>query len=222
MIATGITSPSARVASASPVHRRTNFKYEWRKVSRPAALRWHTRTLGLIACLLTCGAVAQVRHADEDQVKAAYLFNFAKFVDWPAASFPGPNDPMVICSIGDERLAEVLQQTVRGKQAKGRLIEARQVSTVSQSKSCHILLIAFRDKELILPLLRGLQSASVLTVGQSGEFTRLGGMINLVRNDSSIELQINPKAAETAGLKISSRLLAISHIVGEQHGGGGL
>jgi hypothetical protein len=83
-------------------------------------------------------------------------------------------------------------------------------------------LIAFPDKERISPILRSVQSANVLTVGQSDEFIRLGGTINLARNENSIELEINPKAAETAGLKISSRLLAVSRVVASPSGGGTL
>ena len=205
-------------ASAPPLHRRADFKSERRH--RPTT-PWCATTLALIICLLGCGAAAQVRHADEDQVKAAYLFNFAKFVDWPAGSFSSPNDPIVICSIGDERMAEILRRTVRGKQVKSRPIEVRQIVAL-EFKACHILLIAFPDQHQILPILRGVQASSILTVGQSNEFTHLGGMINLVRNEDSIELEINPKAADAAGLKISSRLLAVAHIVPGQRGGGGL
>jgi len=163
--------------------------------------------------------LAQVRRADEDQVKAAYLYNFAKFVDWPATSFSGLTDPMVICSIGDERMGEILQELVRGKPSRGRPVETREVSNDGQLNSCHILLIAFADKEHISQILRRVQSHTVLTVGESEEFMRLGGMINLARNDSNIELEINPKAAAAAGLKISSRLLAVARVVGGGPGG---
>lgn len=166
-----------------------------------------------VLCLLLCGANAQVRRADEDQVKAAYLYNFAKFVEWPAASFTHPDDPVVICAMGDEGLAEVLQQIARGKQAQGRPIAVQLVESIDGLKPCHILMIALRDKARIGPALRNAQSARILTVGQSADFIRLGGMINLVRNEDSVELEINPKAAETAGLKISSRLLAVSHVI---------
>jgi YfiR/HmsC-like len=178
------------------------------------------RALAMILCLFFCGAEAQVQHADEDRVKAAYLYNFAKFVEWPTASFAGPDDPTIICSVGDDRLADILQQTVSGKQTKGRPVAARQVSSQEQFKSCHILLITFQDKERISQILRWVQSSTVLTVGQSSEFTHLGGMINLVRNDSTLELEINPRAAEAAGLKISSRLLAVSRVVALPRGGG--
>lgn len=165
-----------------------------------------------VLCLLL-GAFAQVEHADEDRVKAAYLYNFVKFVEWPANRFSGANDPTIICLVGDERLAEILEQTVQRKAVKGRPIEAREVRDDGQIKACHILLITFPDKARILKVLRSVQASNVLTVGESEDFTRLGGMINLSRKESNIELEINPKAAEAEGLKISSRLLAVAHIV---------
>ena len=219
-MAFGTISPNSGVSHRSQVHCPTKSESQSLKLFRGVAPRSHRRAVALIVCLLFCAAAAQVQHADEDRVKAAYLYNFAKFVEWPAASFSGADSPTIICSVGDDRLAEVLQQTVRGKQTKGRPVEARQVSSEEQFKSCHILLIAFRDKEHISQILRSVQSAGVLTVGQSAEFIRLGGMINLLRNDSNLELEINPTAAEDAGLKISSRLLAVSRVVAAPHGGG--
>lgn len=170
-----------------------------------------TRCVAVLCLLLT--AAAQVERADEDQVKAAYLYNFVKFVDWPANRFSGANDPTIICLVGDDRLAEVLRQTVLRKAVKGRPLEARELRDDGEIKGCHILLIAFQDRTRILKALRSAQACNVLTVGQTEEFTRLGGMINLVRKENSIELEINPKAAEAEGLKISSRLLAVSRIV---------
>jgi hypothetical protein len=117
-------------------------------------------------------------------------------------------------------MGEVLQQVVRGKQANGRRVEARQVSSEEEFKVCHILLIAQRDRDRISQIVRVVQSSNVLTVGESDDFIKLGGMINLVRHDSSLELEINPKAAEAAGLKISSRLLAVGRVVLTGHGGG--
>jgi hypothetical protein len=187
----------------------------WRK---HGAKHWYKA--GLILCLLLASAAGQVQSADEDRVKAAYLYNFAKFVEWPATSFAGTDSSMLICSIGDERLTEALQQTARGKQAQGRSIEIKEVAGVYELRSCRILLIAFHDKERIAPILRSVQLANILTVGQSEEFIRLGGIINLTRHEKNIELEINPKAAETAGLKISSRLLAVSRVVASPSGGG--
>lgn len=218
MTGPGTRSRNSGASYISPVQQPTKFGLEGTTLSRRLGSRRHIAALGLM-CLLFYAATGQVQHADEDRVKAAYLYNFVKFVEWPAASFSGTDDPTVICFIGDDRLAEILQQTVHGKQPKGRPVETREVSEEQQFKSCHILLIAYRDKAHISQILHSVRSTCVLTVGQSEEFTRLGGMINLVRNDSIIELEINPKAAEAAGLKISSRLLAVSRVVAG-HGGG--
>jgi hypothetical protein len=208
MMASVTTARHSGSASSSSVR-------GWRK---HGAKHWYKA--GLIVCLLLASAAGQVQRADEDRVKAAYLYNFAKFVEWPSTSFAGSGGPMLICSIGDERLTDALQQTARGKQAQGRSIEIKEVAAVDELKSCRILLIAFRDKGRIAPILRSVQLANILTVGQSEEFIRLGGIINLTRHENNIELEINPKAAETAGLKISSRLLAVSRVVASPSGGG--
>jgi hypothetical protein len=167
----------------------------------------------LTACCLARSAWAQAPQADEEHVKATYLYNFAKFVEWPPDTWSASDRPTLICALGDDRLAEVLQQVVLGKQANGRQVEARRISSFQEGKSCQILLIGFHDKEHVVQALRGLEDASVLTVGQMDRFTDLGGMINLVRTDRAMELEINPKTAEAVGLKISSRLLAVARVV---------
>ena len=194
------------------------------KLLRPLARLWHKRvfvahwisapTLSLILfSSLVAAPLAQVSRPTEDQVKAAYLYNFAKFVEWPSATFSSPDDPILICSIGDDRTGEALQQAVLGKRANGRRVEARNIGLLRESKSCHILSIGFHEKGQMAEILRGVQDASVLTVCESQHFIKLGGMINLVRNGSSIELEINPDAAQAVGLKISSRLLVVSRVV---------
>jgi YfiR/HmsC-like len=157
--------------------------------------------------------LAQLSRPTEDQVKAAYLYNFAKFVEWPPATFSSPDAPILICSIGDDRTGEALQQAVFGKRANGRRLEARNIGLLRESKSCHILFIGFHDEGQVAEILRGVQDAHVLTVCASQHFIKLGGMINLVRNAGSIELEINPEAAQAVGLKISSRLLVVSRVV---------
>lgn len=182
-----------------------------------------SRALLLILCGLPL-VQGQVRaqSAEVNQVKAAYLYNFAKFVEWPPESFRSADDPAIICSVGDERTAEVLRQAVSGKKANGRRVEARYPRTAQEFKSCHVLFIGFADKGRILDILHDLQNTHVLTVGQSEQFISLGGMINLAQNSSTIGLEINPDSAEAAGLKISSRLLVVSRVAGSGHRGSGL
>lgn len=166
-------------------------------------------------------APTSAQTVEESRVKAAYLYNFAKFVDWPSGTFRNPNDPAVICVVGDERTSDVLESAVIGKRANGRPVEARSPRSSEEFKSCQVLFIGFTDKERIAHLLNGLQRSSVLTVGQNDQFISLGGMINLALSHATIELEIDPEASNAAGLKISSRLLVIARLVKAQPQAGG-
>ena len=157
---------------------------------------------------------------EDSRVKAAYLYNFAKFVEWPPKAFRSPEDPTVICVVGDERTSDVLESGLNGKKAGGKLVEARRPHSSSEMRSCHVLFIGFSDKQRIAQLLNQVQGESVLTVGQSDQFLALGGMINLVLIDNRIELEIDPDASSAAGLKISSRLLVVGRLVGASRVGG--
>ena len=171
-----------------------------------------------ILLLLLAGAMLiqqrQVRaqSAEVNQVKAAYLYNLAKFVEWPAEAYRDADDPAIICAVGDDRTGEILQQAVSGKRANGRRVEARNPRTPRDMRSCHVLFIGFSEKGRISDVLRDLENSHVLTVGQTEQFIPLGGMINLAQNNGRIELEIDPATAEAAGLKISSRLLVVSRI----------
>jgi len=175
--------------------------------------------LTLTVCL-QFSAQPSAQTVEESRVKAAYLYNFAKFVEWPPGVFRNPDDPAVICVVGDERTSDVLERAVSGKKANGRPVAARRPHSSAEFKSCHVLFVGFSDKERIAPLLNGLQRSSVLTVGQSDQFIPLGGMINLAFKNTTIELEIDPEASDAVGLKISSRLLVVAQLVkGPRHNG---
>lgn len=168
--------------------------------------------LVLIACVGS-STWTSAQAVEDSQVKAAYLFNLAKFVEWPPEAFRSPDDPAVICVVGDDRTSDVLEPAVVGKRANGRLVEARRPHTPAELKACHVLFIGFSDSRRMAEVLNELQRSSVLTVGQSSHFIPLGGMINLALRDTTIELEINPEASTAVGLKISSRLLVVARLV---------
>ncbi len=176
-----------------------------------------TRTASIDLLILGVGlcfaAQASAQVVEESQVKAAYLYNFAKFVEWPSGVFRNPDDPAVICVIGDERTSDVLESAVSGKKANGRPVEARRLHYPAEFESCQVLFIGFPDKERIAQLLNALHGSRVLTVGQSDQFIPLGGMINLAVKNNTIELEIDPEASNAVGLKISSRLLVVARLV---------
>jgi hypothetical protein len=159
--------------------------------------------LGLLPAL-ACG-----QSADEYQVKAAFLFNFARFVDWPPQTFKHPGDPMSICVLGTNPFGRALDEAVSGKSIEGRKFVVRLVPDIPQAGGCQILFIASREKKI-------LQSATlvgVLTVGESEGFTAGGGVIGFKLEGGKVRLEINVDAAEQRKLRISSKLLSLAQIV---------
>ncbi|MFZ0562794.1 MAG: YfiR family protein [Terriglobales bacterium] len=179
---------------------------------------------GCILLLVMCirfSAPTSGQTVEDTQVKAAYLYNFAKFVEWPTRIFPNENSPLVICAIGDEHISDVLERLLSGKKVSGHPVETRRPQSSAELKLCHILFIGFSAKEPIANALNALHGSSVLTVGQNREFIPLGGMINLTLDHATIGLEINPEASQAVGLKISSRLLVVARTVSSSHSVGG-
>jgi hypothetical protein len=164
---------------------------------------------GALACALP-GAVPgsvtlEARQVADGQVKAAFLFNLAKFVQWPT---PGAG-PLVIGVAGDHTFADVVGQTVLGRNVDGRAFETRRLASGDDPSGCAIVFIGAmhsRDEDDWLQRIRG----PVLTVGESAHFLRTAGMVRLYVEDRRVRFQVNQKSAEAAGLKISSQLLMLA------------
>lgn len=177
--------------------------------------------VAILGVCLSCMQSMSAQTVEESQVKAAYLYNFAKFVEWPPGMFPDSESPAVICVVGDDRMSEVLERAVSGKKVNGRAVKVQRPHLAEEFKACHILYIGFGDRDHIAEMLGDLRGSSVLTVGQSGQFISLGGMINLAFKNARIELEIDPDASNAVGLKISSRLLVVARLVKAEHLTGG-
>jgi len=149
----------------------------------------------------------------EYQVKAAFLYNFAKFVDWPAETFSRQDAPFVIGILDREPFGDVLEQVVRGKTVDGRSLEVRRLKRPEEGAGCQIVFVGARETSVLPALLRELGASAVLTVGDTERFTRQGGMVNFVVQDNRVRFEINMDAARRAGLKISSKLLQLATIV---------
>ncbi len=151
--------------------------------------------------------------ATEYQVKAAFLFNFAKFVEWPADAFPGADAPLQICLLGRDPFGHEFEQLIADKTVNGHRIEVIHSSGVPQAKACQIIFVASSEKQQAREILRGLRGASVLTVGDTAGFAGLGGIINFVVDEGRVRFEINVKAAERAHLKVSVRLLTVAKLI---------
>jgi hypothetical protein len=153
----------------------------------------------------------------EYQVKAAFLFNFAKFVEWPPESFADTNSPIIIGVLGNNPFGEDLERTVRNKTVEGRPFVVTQLSSAQGAKNCHILFISssLSDRRRLAEVLDAVESSPVLTVSEMNRFVQSGGMINFVIEDGRVHFEINNNAARQVGLRISSKLLSLARRTGE-------
>lgn len=170
--------------------------------------------LTVVFCLATAiTAAAQSARAPEYEVKAAFLYNFAKFVQWPAHTFAGSTTPIRLCVLGSDPFGGALDTIVRGKTVEGRPIVHSHVSSSTEARGCHLLFISGSDSALHRQTLAALGDSPVLTVGESDDFLELGGMINFVLEEDRVRFEINLRAAESHRLKLSSKLLAVARVV---------
>lgn len=167
----------------------------------------------------TTGALAQSREASEYQVKAAFLYNFAKFVEWPPDAARDSSDPITICIIGQDPFGTVLDEVVRGKTVSGHRLVIRRSKPGQSWKGCQIAFISFSEGKDLPSILESSKRSGVLTVGETEGFAQRGGMINFVVEQERVHFEVNVEAAERAGLKISSKLLSLAKIVREQDHG---
>jgi hypothetical protein len=173
------------------------------------------RRISILACFLTVAmtAAAQSARAPEYQVKAAFLYNFAKFVEWPSPAFPGSSTLFRICVLGRDPFGDTLTSIVQGKSIAGHPILSLHVQSPAEARSCHVLFLSQSDPETLKQGLDQLRDLPVLTVGESSDFLPLGGMINFVLEEDRLRFEINLGAAERHHLKLSSKLLAVARII---------
>jgi len=153
---------------------------------------------------------------DEYQVKAAFLYNFAKFVEWPSGSFTNSTDPIGICIIGKNPFGSTLENMMQGKKEGGRTFAVRWLPDTQQVHDCQILFIGAGERKRIRALLAVLKGAAILTVGETNDFTALGGVIDFKLDGTRVHIQIDVRMAEQNHLKISSKLLSLAEIVKQQ------
>jgi hypothetical protein len=173
----------------------------------------HAFFLGCVGAIAFLVPRACARDFNEYQVKAAFLYNFAKFVDWPAQSFKGPNAPIAICIVGQNPFGTMLEDTVNGKALEGRPFVVRTISDVQQAGGCHILFVSSSERKHVQPILESIRTPGVLTVGETEGFAAKGGIINFKLDGGRVRFEINVDAAAKEGLQIRSNLLSLAQIV---------
>jgi hypothetical protein len=163
-----------------------------------------------VLSLTSTGAGNTVREHD---VKAAFLLNFARFVEWPAEAFSSSNAPLVVGVMGESPFGDALQRTLSQQTARGRPITLRTISENEDGSQCHLLFVSQNLAPSYEQILNRLRKAPVLTVGETTPFAKQGGIIEFNRVNDSVRFDINAVAAESAGLRFSSKLLAVARTV---------
>lgn len=167
--------------------------------------------LALALILATQLAAAEPdRPLDEYQVKAAFLYNFARFVDWPPQAFAGPNEPLLICVLGEDPFGKALDNAVDGRKIEGRAIAVRRISDAHATRGCHMLFVSASERKRVLTLLASASGSGLLTVGDSDSATAEGMIINFILDGDKVRFAINVAAAERQKLRFSSRLLSLA------------
>ena len=181
------------------------------KVLRITRRQW---LVGL-ACLWLAGGVADGEDrsgVSEYQLKAAFLYNFTQFTEWPADAFATADAPIVIGIVGEDPFGKTLDDAVRGEVVRGRPLVVQRFRADEDIGRCHILFIGRSEKERLRAVLIQLQGRPVLTVSDMNDFALEGGIVHLQLANKSVKLEINQAVAEEAGVQISAKLLRLARI----------
>ncbi|MCZ6675759.1 MAG: YfiR family protein [Candidatus Poribacteria bacterium] len=195
----------------------TLFQYCTRVVTNRKPAYLIGVVIGLIAFTSVQATDAESISAREYQIKAAYLYNFAKFVQWPAEAFKDDTTPITIGILGEDPFSEHLDRIIKNKTAQGRQIKVRRFKGLKDLEFCHILFISESEKKRLKQILESLENLHILTVSETKGFAQSGGMVKFLRKKDTIGFEINISTAECAGLKMNSQLLSLAKIVRDKH-----
>jgi hypothetical protein len=171
----------------------------------------------LLSMLLVCASFSawsvEPETTREYALKAAFVFNFAKFIEWPAHAFASADAPIVVGVLGETPLAAALETVVKDRRINGRSVLVRRVREARELAPCHILFVSAADVSEFVQLRRNMPDSPLVTVGETSAFMASGGTISFLVLESKVRFEINIGAAERAGLKVSSQLQKLAFAV---------
>lgn len=189
--------------------------------TRPRGHRFH-RILWTIVCLIMLPsppATAQAM-ANEYEVKAAFLYNFARFVEWPNGTFANSTSALTVCVLGKDPFGKAIDDAILGKRIAEHPAILARGKRIQDLPDCQIIFVSASDSPQLPEILRELHGHKVLVVGETENFAGSGGAIQFVLEANRVRFAINTDAADRAGLKVSSKLLALATIVHDSAAGG--
>jgi YfiR/HmsC-like len=179
----------------------------------------HAGTILILSASLLASCVRSQQPPSEYQVKAAFLFNFAKFVEWPQSSYMGGAAPFSICILGEDPFGDALNN-LRGKFVANRPLAIWRIKNPEAGWRCQMLFVSASEKSHLPAIFAALHGANALLVGETDGFAAKGGAIQFTLEENHVRFVINPDAIRRAGLQISSKLLALATIVHDDRSAG--
>jgi hypothetical protein len=166
--------------------------------------------IGLILAGVAVSETQELRGTPEYEVKAAFLLNFAKFVEWPPHAFEDPDQPIRLAIIGRDPFGTSLERLVEEYHVRGRAVVIERLESVSDLDDCQVLFIAVSEPRRLREILDHVAGEPILTVGESRRFLESGGMIRFKLMDRKVRFEIAQDTADRSGLRVSSRLMSVS------------
>jgi hypothetical protein len=175
---------------------------------------WLQRAIAALMYLLFAGSIALGQQRPSAyQVEAAYLYNFGRFVEWPAKVAPPQSNSFTICVLGEDPFGQALDATLAGETIGNQRVVARRISNPQMSADCQILFISSSEANRLNKILEALDKNAVLTVSDIPQFSQRQGMIQFVMEENRIRFEVNLTATQRAGLTLSSELLKVATAV---------
>lgn len=179
---------------------------------RPA-LRVGWIVFSVAACVVRAQALGQTSQLTPTEVKAAFLVNLVKFVEWPDTVFPSNREPIAFGIVGTGPLANVLSRTVYGQSIRGRSLTVRTYNVGDDLRRCQVLFITASEQARVPQILASVAGASVLTVSEVQRFAEEGGVVQFAVDEDRVHFSVNHGAALQAKLQISAKLLTLSRVI---------
>jgi hypothetical protein len=164
----------------------------------------------MVATFATASVASAQSVANEYEVKAAYLYNFSKFVEWPRTASLSPPDDFPICVLGRDPFGAALDGVVAGTTVDEHAVVVRRIGGTKEAAACRVVFVSASEEPRLAEVLAGLKGYPVLTVSDCAGFSRRGGMIQFVTDGNRVRFEVNVAPAEKVGLTLRSDLLKVA------------
>jgi len=182
-------------------------------MSAPPLLARRLRLLAVCLLLLVARGSSGAPAVDENQLKAVFIYNFGKFVSWPAKAFKNKNSPIFVGVLGKTGVTATLTKAAQKGRIRGRKFEVRVLKSVDETKSCHILFVSQAESKQLATVKQKVRKLPVLLLSENPEFAKKGGAVGFVSRNRKVGLEFSLEAATQAGLRLSPNLLRVGKVV---------